>query len=90
MGTKDSSISVSHTAGKYGGVCLAATSLDAKKGLFPLAICICRLKDYVNWKKFLKILEPHPTQHHRKLAFVSDRQKVWNAAKPYNVPEFER
>ncbi|OVA07276.1 hypothetical protein BVC80_1601g2 [Macleaya cordata] len=61
--------------GKYGRVLLAATALDARNGLFPLAIYICRSENLENWIKFLEALDPHILKHRRRITFISDRQK---------------
>ncbi|KAJ6806477.1 uncharacterized protein M6B38_174700 [Iris pallida] len=61
--------------GKYGGALLAATSLDARNGLFPLAIYICRSEDTNNWTNFLEQISGHLIRHPLRLTFISDRQK---------------
>ena len=59
--------------GKYSGVLLAAISMDANNGMFPLAIFICKKEDGENWDKFLEIISPELRKHPLPLTIISDR-----------------
>ena len=68
-----------HLKGNFGGVLLAAVSLDGNNGLFPVAYGVveCECKD--SWGWFLSCLETIIGQSSSGVPYVimSDKRKVW-------------
>ncbi|XP_026419702.1 uncharacterized protein LOC113315655 [Papaver somniferum] len=65
-----------HLTGKWGGVLMAATTLDGENRLVPLGIGVARSETKENWLIFLKDLAPGILAHHSgKVTFISDQQK---------------
>src|SRR5579859_90166 len=70
-----------HLKGKYLGILLSATAVDAKGSLFPLAHAVVDAENDENWYWFAKLLfsviQIHAATYlqPRFLSFVSDRQK---------------
>ncbi|XP_026377904.1 uncharacterized protein LOC113272248 [Papaver somniferum] len=65
-----------HLTGKWGGVLVAATTLDGENRLVPLGIGVARSETKENWLIFLKDLAPGILAHHSgKVTFISDQQK---------------
>ena len=65
-----------HLKGPYGGVLLAAVSLDGNCGLFPIAVAIVELENGDSWGWFLHLLSSVIGDFSRPLAVMSDGQKV--------------
>ncbi|KAL0228550.1 hypothetical protein RCL1_004693 [Eukaryota sp. TZLM3-RCL] len=61
-----------HLHGDYKGVLLAATALDGKGQLFPLAIAVVSIENKDNWSWFLEQFKHLFTEIQ---TFISDRQK---------------
>jgi MULE transposase domain/MuDR family transposase len=71
-----------HLTSKYGGILLAATAVDARDNLFPLAFAVVSAENDINWDWFLNNLSnaldnhlPTSIQASNEIAFLSDRQK---------------
>lgn len=71
-----------HLKSKYGGILLAATGVDARGQLFPLAFAVVGAENDNNWDWFLKNLRsiinanlPTSITTIDELTFLSDRQK---------------
>lgn len=56
-----------HLKGLYGGILLSILSLDAKKGMFPIAIVVVEVECKESWRFFL-------TELHEALLFVPERK----------------
>ncbi|KAL5709790.1 hypothetical protein ACHQM5_020435 [Ranunculus cassubicifolius] len=69
-----------HLKGKFGGVCLAMTSLDGNNGMFPLGIYLCQVENKENWKIFMEFMKDELNKHPMRLMIMSDRQKGLDAA----------
>ena len=67
-----------HLKGPYGGVLLAAISLDANLQFFPVAYGIVEIEDSHTWHWFLELLIEAAGRdlHHKPWCIISDRQKV--------------
>jgi hypothetical protein len=63
-----------HLKGPYGGVLLAAVSLDANNGLFPIAFSVVEVESKDSWSFFLECLRDAINDNH--YIIMSDRQKV--------------
>ncbi|KAH9658366.1 SWIM-type domain-containing protein [Citrus sinensis] len=63
-----------HLKGKYRGVLLAAIATNANKGIVPLAICVCKIKNTETWTWFLEHLHNY-LDDGRQVTFISDGQK---------------
>jgi hypothetical protein len=66
-----------HLKGKYLGVLLAATGVDAEGSWFPVAFAVVNAENDENWTWFLQNLKIGLLQEQgpRELTFLSDRQK---------------
>ncbi|KAI3988755.1 hypothetical protein MKX01_001527 [Papaver californicum] len=64
-----------HLTSKFGGVLMAATTLDGQNGLMPLGICVCRSETKENWASFLIHLKPGLKGHKISVCFISDKPK---------------
>ena len=64
-----------HLKSKYGGVLLAAVSMDANNGMVPLAIAVCEIENTETWTWFLEILHLYFDNGSDQITFCSDRQK---------------
>jgi len=70
-----------HLKGKFQGILLTATAVDANGSLFPLAYAVVSAENDDNWRWFINILRGVITEHvptylaPGTLAFISDRQK---------------
>ncbi|KAH9746490.1 SWIM-type domain-containing protein [Citrus sinensis] len=64
-----------HLKSKYGGVLLAAVSMDANNGMVPLAIAVCEIENTETWTWFLEILHSYFDNGSDQITFCSDRQK---------------
>jgi len=70
-----------HLKGKYFGILLSATAVDANGSLFPLAFAVVDAENDDNWAWFAELLREVIQIHApaflvpRFLAFISDRQK---------------
>ncbi|KAH9649573.1 SWIM-type domain-containing protein [Citrus sinensis] len=64
-----------HLKSKYGGVLLAAVSMDANNGMVPLAIAVCEIENTKTWTWFLEILHSYFDNGSDQITFCSDRQK---------------
>ncbi|XP_020249694.1 uncharacterized protein LOC109827143 [Asparagus officinalis] len=71
------SIDGTHLYGKYKGVILVATGVDANGGLFPVAFAVVEVEDTSSWKWFFQCIYKYiPTvQSPRVITFISDRMK---------------
>lgn len=66
-----------HLKGPFGGVLLAAISLDGNNGLFPVAIAIVEVECKDSWLFFLHHLDAALVSMIDKPLFImSDQQKV--------------
>ena len=71
----------SHLKGKYQGILLTVTVVDANGSLFPLTYAIVAIENDDNWYWFVRILHGIIEQHASAylastiLIFISDRQK---------------
>lgn len=63
-----------HLTGKFGGVMLSATGIDAQNGVFPLCMMICMGETEENWFMMLKELRKRIPDM-AGLTFISDRMK---------------
>ncbi|XP_026378741.1 uncharacterized protein LOC113273199 [Papaver somniferum] len=63
-----------HLTGKFGGVMLSATCIDAQNGVFPLCMMICMGETEENWFMMLKELRKRIPDM-AGLTFISDRMK---------------
>ncbi|XP_026428542.1 uncharacterized protein LOC113324438 [Papaver somniferum] len=63
-----------HLTGKFGGVMLSATGIDAQNGVFPLCMMICMSETEENWFMMLKELRKRIPDM-AGLTFISDRMK---------------
>ncbi|XP_024033163.1 uncharacterized protein LOC112095457 [Citrus clementina] len=64
-----------HLKSKYGGVLLAAVSMDTNNGMIPLAIVVCEIENTETWIWFLEILHSYFDNGSDQITFCSDRQK---------------
>ncbi|XP_065864727.1 uncharacterized protein [Euphorbia lathyris] len=66
-----------HLKGPYGGVLLAAVSMDGNKGIYPLAIGIVEVECYSSWIFFLDSLKSciGDGDEDKSFTFMSDQQK---------------
>ncbi|KAH9762042.1 SWIM-type domain-containing protein [Citrus sinensis] len=64
-----------HLKSKYGGVLLAAVSMDTNNGMVPLAIGVCEIENTETWIWFLEILYSYFDNGSDQITFCSDRQK---------------
>ncbi|XP_020249987.1 uncharacterized protein LOC109827390 [Asparagus officinalis] len=70
------SIDGTHLYGKYKGVLLVATGVDADGGLFPLAFAVVDVENTENWAWFFACIRYHiPSVGTRPITFISDRMK---------------
>ncbi|XP_020262206.1 uncharacterized protein LOC109838151 [Asparagus officinalis] len=70
------SIDGTHLYGKYKGVLLVATGVDADGGLFPLAFAVVDVENTENWAWFFACIRYHiPSVGTRSITFISDRMK---------------
>ncbi|XP_020250107.1 uncharacterized protein LOC109827508 [Asparagus officinalis] len=70
------SIDGTHLYGKYKGVLLVATGVDADGGLFPLAFVVVDVENTENWAWFFACIRYHiPSVGTRPITFISDRMK---------------
>ncbi|XP_020258872.1 uncharacterized protein LOC109835301 [Asparagus officinalis] len=70
------SIDGTHLYGKYKGVLLVATGVDADGGLFPLAFAVVDVENTENWAWFFTCIRYHiPSVETRPIIFISDRMK---------------
>ncbi|KAK9211417.1 hypothetical protein WN943_000793 [Citrus x changshan-huyou] len=60
---------------EYGGVLLAAVSMDTNNGMVPLAIGVCEIENTETWIWFLEILYSYFDNGSDQITFCSDRQK---------------
>ncbi|XP_026429248.1 uncharacterized protein LOC113325258 [Papaver somniferum] len=63
-----------HLTGKFGGVMLSATGIDAQNGVFPLCMMICMGETEENWFMMLKEMRKRIPDM-AGLTFISDRMK---------------
>ncbi|KAH9698182.1 SWIM-type domain-containing protein [Citrus sinensis] len=64
-----------HLKSMYGGVLLAAVSMDANNGMVSLAIVVCEIENTETWTWFLEILHSYFDNGSDQITFCSDRQK---------------
>ncbi|XP_020254255.1 uncharacterized protein LOC109831336 [Asparagus officinalis] len=71
------SIDGTHLYGKYKGVLLVATGVDANGGLFPLAFAVVEVEDTSSWKWFFELIYKWipSVRAPRLITFISDRMK---------------
>ncbi|XP_020247820.1 uncharacterized protein LOC109825375 [Asparagus officinalis] len=71
------SIDGTHLYGKYKGVLLVATGVDANGGLFPLAFAVVEVEDTSSWKWFFELIYKWipSVRAPRIITFISDRMK---------------
>ncbi|XP_020270620.1 uncharacterized protein LOC109845760 [Asparagus officinalis] len=71
------SIDGTHLYGKYKGVLLVATGVDADGGLFPLAFAVVEVENSENWEWFFSCIQLYifNVLPSRKITFISDRMK---------------
>ncbi|XP_026378356.1 uncharacterized protein LOC113272772 [Papaver somniferum] len=70
-----------HLTGKWGGVLMAATTLDGENRLVPLGIGVARSETKENWHNYKNFKKTYksPTLH----------SSMWNASKAYKIKHFE-
>ncbi|KAL5842732.1 hypothetical protein ACOSQ3_013335 [Xanthoceras sorbifolium] len=61
--------------GKFPGVLLASSSIDANFGVFLVEVAICETECKDSWAWFLRHLYEHIGDDNRKMTFITDRQK---------------
>ncbi|XP_020271030.1 uncharacterized protein LOC109846216 [Asparagus officinalis] len=71
------SIDGTHLYGKYKGVLLVVTGVDANGGLFPLAFAVVEVDDTSSWKWFFELVYKWIPSvcASRLITFISDRMK---------------
>ena len=71
------SVDGTHLYGKYGGVLLVATGIDANGGLYPLAFVVVSVENDANWTWFFACMHSMiPSLRGRpEITFISDRMK---------------
>ena len=60
--------------GKYGGVLLAAISMDVNNGIVLLAFCVYEIENTETWGWFMEHLHNY-LDDDRLMIFINDRQK---------------
>ncbi|XP_020254466.1 uncharacterized protein LOC109831538 [Asparagus officinalis] len=88
------SIDGTHLYGKYKGVLLVATSVDANGGLFPLAFAVMEVEDTSSWKWFFELIYKWipSVRAPRIITFISDRMKriIRALHKGFSAPHHHR
>ncbi|KAK2642022.1 hypothetical protein Ddye_023785 [Dipteronia dyeriana] len=76
-----------HLTGEFGGIMLSAIALDADSVIFPIAFCICEVKNTDTWVWFLRLLsEALNWDDSVPICFINDRQKGLTNALKYTWP----